>query len=210
MVNVMARTWAIGCLLALVVALAAGCGGHKAAEPPPSPLIARDAVAAGGAGVLGSYSTGLTADYTPNHNFGLAFVIQNRGEEPVTIVGLSSTDESEKRFARLIGASATAYVPIDCDGHSCPATDLGLGSPPFGPLPPFAAMTIPAHRQANLQLHFRWVPCLDAPTRANESENSTLVVNYRSGGKGASQLLDTGRARLDVSSSSACSAPASS
>ena len=206
--SVMTRMWASGCVLTLVGTFAAGCGGHKAAEPPP--LIARDAVAAGGAGVLGSYPTGLTADYTPNRNFGLAFVIQNRSGEPVTIVGLSSKDESEKRFARLVGASATAYVSIDCGGHSCPATDLGLGSPPYGPLPSFAAMTIPAHKQASLQLHFRWVPCLEAPMQTNESENGTLVVNYRSGGKGASQHLDTGRARLDVSSSSACSAPASS
>ena len=50
---------------------------------------------------------------TPNRNFGLAFVINNRSGEPVTIVGLSSKDESEKRFARLVGASATAYVSID-------------------------------------------------------------------------------------------------
>jgi hypothetical protein len=210
MLNVMARAWVIGCLLTLVAVVAAGCRGHKAAEPQPSPLIASGGVAAGGAGVLGSFPTRLTADYTPNRDFGLAFVIQNRSDKPVTIVGLSSKDESEKRFARLIGASATAYVPIDCDGHSCPSTDLGLGSPPYGPLPPLTAMTIPAHKRASIQLHFHWVPCLDAPMQASESENATLVVNYRSGGQAASQFLSTGPARLDVSSSSACSAPASS
>ena len=70
--------------------------------------------------MLGSYPTTLTANYTPNHTFGLAFLIRNRSDEPVTIVGLSSNDESEKRFARLVGASTAAYVPIDCDGHSCP------------------------------------------------------------------------------------------
>ena len=56
-VSVMTRMWASGCVLTLVGTFAAGCGGHKAAEPPP--LIARDAVAAGGAGVLGSLPDGV-------------------------------------------------------------------------------------------------------------------------------------------------------
>jgi hypothetical protein len=204
---VVRRTWTSGCLVTLGAVLAAGCGGHTAARP--SPLIASDAVTAGGAGVLGSYPTGLTADYTPNRSLGLAFVIRNRSAKPVTIVGLSSTDEFDKRFARLVGASASAYNPPDCDGHSCPAPDLGL-RPPYGPLPPLAALTIPPHGRASIQLHFRWVPCADAPMRASESENRTLVVNYRSGGRAASQFLSTGPARLDISSSKACSAPASS
>jgi hypothetical protein len=103
MVNVMARTWAISCLLAPVAVFGAGCGGNKAAEPLPSPLVASGGVTAGGAGVLGSSPTTLTADYTPNRNLGLAFVIQNRSDKPVTIVGVVSKDESEKRFASLIG-----------------------------------------------------------------------------------------------------------
>jgi hypothetical protein len=161
--------------------------------------------------VLGSYPATLTANYTPNRNFGLAFVIQNRSDEPVTIVGLSSNDESEKRFARLVGASAAAYVPIDCDGNfGCPATDLGLGEPPYEALPALAPLTIPPHKRASIQLHFRWVSCLDAPVQTSDRENTTLIVNYRSGGRAASQLLHTGMAQLDVSAASACSSPASS
>lgn len=155
-------------------------------------------------------ATTLTADYTPNRTFGLAFVIENRSDEAITIVGLSSNDESEKRFARLVGASAAEYVPIDCDGHSCPATDLGLGPPPYEALPPLASLTISSHKQATIQLHFRWVPCLDAPVQTSDRENETLIVNYRSQGRAASQLLHTGRAQLDVSAASACSSPASS
>jgi hypothetical protein len=209
MVSVRSRTWASGCFLTLVTVLAAGCGGHKAAEPP-SPLAASDGVAAGGAGVRGSYPTTLTADYTPNRNFGLAFVIKNRSDQPVTIVRLSSNDETEKRFARLVGASAAAYVPIDCDGHSCPATDLGLGSPPYEALPPLAPLTIHAHKQASIQLHFRWVLCLDAPIQTSDRENTTLIVAYRTGGKTASQLLQARQAQLEVSATSACASPASS
>src|SRR3954453_3039553 len=186
----MTRMRASACLLTLGAVLAAGCGGHAATVP--SPLIASDAVVAGGAGVLGSYPTGLTADYTPNRNLGLAFVIRNRSDEPVTIVGLSSTDEFDKRFLRLVGARASAYVPLDCDGHSCPATDLGLGPPPYGPLPQLTAVTIPPNGRASIQLHFRWVPCADAPMRASERENATLVVNYRSGRRATSQFLSTG------------------
>jgi hypothetical protein len=166
-------------------------------------------VTAGGAGVLGSYPTTLTADYTPNRNFGLAFLVRNRSDAPVTIVGLSSDDENEKRFARLVGASTAAFVPIDCDGHSCPAPDLGLRAP-YDTLPPLTPLTIPSHKQASIQLHFRWVPCLDAPVQTAERENTTLVVNYQTGGRAASQLLRTGQAQLDVSAASACASPESS
>jgi hypothetical protein len=152
----------------------------------------------------------LTADYTPNGNFGLAFVIKNRSDRAVTVVGLSSGDESGTRFAQLVGVSAAPYVPPDCDGHSCPATDLGLGGPPYGPLPALPPLIIPSHRLASVQLHFRWVPCTVAPVQTTDSENATLRVNYRSGGRAATQLLRTGAARLEVSSSRACYAPASS
>ena len=206
----MSRTRASGWVLALVAVLMAGCGGHKTTKPP-SPLVARGGgLVADGAGVRGSFPTTLTADYTPNRNFGLAFVIQNRSDEPVTIVGLSSNDQSEKRFARLVGASAAAYAPISCvDQWGCPVTDLGLGAPPYEALPPLAPVTIPSRKWASVQLHFRWVPCLDAPLQTRDRENRTLVVNYRSGGREASQLLHTGMAQLDVSAESACSAPAS-
>jgi hypothetical protein len=160
--------------------------------------------------VLGSYPTMLTADYTPNGNFGLAFVIKNRSDQPVTVVGLSSGDESGTRFAQLVGVSATPYVPPDCDGHSCPATDLGLGGPPYRALPALAPLTIPAQKLATVQLHFSWVPCTVAPRQTTGSENATLRVDYRSGGRAANQLLRTGAARLEVNSSNACYAPASS
>ena len=195
--------------MTLVAVLAAGCGGGGRSVTEPSPLVTMSGVTAGGAGVLGSYPTTLTADYTPNRNFGLAFLVRNRSDAPVTIVGLSSDDENEKRFARLVGASTAAFVPIDCDGHSCPAPDLGLRAP-YDTLPPLTPLTIPSHKQASIQLHFRWVPCLDAPVQTAERENTTLVVNYQTGGRAASQLLRTGQAQLDVSAASACASPESS
>jgi hypothetical protein len=187
--------------------LATGCGGHAAAER--SPLIASGGVTAGGAGVRGIGRT-TTVDYRPNSNFGLAFAIENRSDKPVTIVGLSSSDAKGTRFAQLVGASLAAFVPADCDGHSCPATDLGLGPPPYGPLPPLAALKVPAHRLATVQLHFRWVPCTIAPPETNDTENATLLVHYRSEGRVLTQHLQTGSAQLDVSSSGACAALGSS
>jgi hypothetical protein len=173
--------------------------------------VASGGVAAGGAGVLGSNPANLTANYTPNRNFGVAFVIRNRSDQAVTILGLSSNDENEKRFARVVGASAAAYVPIDCEGHwSCPATDLGLGEPPYETLPPLRPLTIPSHKLASIQLHFRWVPCLAAPAQRSDTEKTTLVVNYRTSGRTLSQLLPTGMARLDVSAANGCASPASS
>jgi hypothetical protein len=203
----MGRTGATGAIFALAGVLAAGCGGHTAAER--SPLIASGGVAAGGAGVGGIGHT-TTAEYRPNSTFGLAFVVENRSSKPVTVVGLSSGDDRGTRFAQLVGASVAAYVPPDCDGHSCPAPDLGLGPPPYGPLPALAALNIPAHRRATVQLHFRWVPCTVAPPETNDTENATLLVDYRSEGRVLTQHLQTGSARLDVSSSGACSAPGSS
>lgn len=73
-----------------------------------------------------------------------------------------------------------------------------------------APLTIASHKLASIQLHFRWVPCLDAPVQASDKENTMLVVNYRGGGKAASQLLQTGKAQLDVSPASACTSAASS
>jgi hypothetical protein len=197
----MRRTRATAIVPLLAAILVAGCEGHRAAEP--SPLIASGAVATGGAGVLGLGATA-TAHYTPKGNFGLAFVIQNRSDEPVTIVGLSSGDEHGTRFADLVGVSAARYVPIDCAGHSCPATDLGLGGPPYRPLPALAPLTIPPGGRASVQLHFRWVPCAVAPRQSADSENATLLVDYQSGGRDSTQLLETGAARLEVSSSRAC------
>jgi hypothetical protein len=46
--------------------------------------------------------------------------------------------------------------------------------------------------------------------QGGERENTTLVVNYRSEGGAASQLLDTGQAQLEVSAGSACASAASS
>src|SRR6476620_6242115 len=110
MVYVMPRKWASGCVLTRVAVLAAGCGAGRTASEPASPLVAAGGVAAGSTAVLGSSPTTLTADYTPNRNFGLAFVVENRSDEPVTVVGLSSSDENETRFSRLVGASAAEYA----------------------------------------------------------------------------------------------------
>lgn len=180
-------------MLALLLLVLAGCSERTDAVPPLAPL---EAVQAGGVGIR-ALSRAAVVEYTPDRYFGIAFLVENQGDRPVTIVRLLPTDTG-RRFARLVGVRVVSFTPRNCV-HSCPAPSLGLDAP-FRELGPLRAVTVQPHRTVSVVLHFRWVACNSAPQSTAQSENRQLRVEYRIDGHTGLQLLSTGRARLSVKS----------